>query len=248
MAEAVTAAAPRLGRSRVLRQHWRNVSFVHWAVDPSRIAHLYPPETEPDIWDGRSYVGLVLFEMVDTGLAHGPVLIDTFLETNVRLYSVDTTGRRGVVFLSLDTNRLDVVVAARTVFGFPYRWARMGYGQHAGRHTYTAKLRRPWAGPASSAQVLVGDGLSPGPLEHFLTARWGLHVARAGRTWYLPNEHPAWTLQAAELVGFTDDGLFASVGLGGLGTRPPDHVAFSSGLATRFGSPVLATTPRPALR
>jgi len=44
-------------------------------------------------------------------------------ETNVRLYSVDGTGRRGVVFLSLDANRLVVIATGRTVFGLPYRWA-----------------------------------------------------------------------------------------------------------------------------
>ena len=37
----------------------------------------------------------------------------TFLETNVRLYSVDATGRRGVVFLSLDADRAVAVAAAR---------------------------------------------------------------------------------------------------------------------------------------
>ena len=128
--------------------------------------------------------------MANTGLARGPALFGTFLETNVRLYSVDGTGRRGVVFLSLDTNRPDVVAAARTVFGLPYRWARMSYQQRAGRHTYTSTLRWPKVTATSSIEVQVGEVLTPGPREHFLTARWGLHVARAGRTWYLPNAHP----------------------------------------------------------
>jgi uncharacterized protein YqjF (DUF2071 family) len=166
---------------------------------------------------------MVPFQMDDTGFAHGPVLLRTFLETNVRLYSVDRTGRRGVVFLSLDANRLDVVAAARAVLGLPYRWARMSHRSQGARHTYTSNL---------------------GPLEHFLTARWGLHVARAGRTWYLPNDHPAWALRTTELVGFRDDGVLASVGLGDLSRRPPDHVAFSDGVPAQFALPMRATTPR----
>ena len=244
MAEAVTAEAPNLGKPWILRQDWVNLSFLHWAVEPTSIAQFYPPGTEPDVFEGRSYVGLVPFQMANTGLAHGPALFGTFLETNVRLYSVDGTGRRGVVFLSLDTNRPDVVAAARTVFGLPYRWARMSYQQRAGRHTYTSILRWPRVTATSSIEVQVGEVLTPGPREHFLTARWGLHVARAGRTWYLPNDHPAWTLRTAELICFADDGLFASVGMPDLGERPPDHVAFSTGVAARFGWPVLATTPR----
>jgi uncharacterized protein YqjF (DUF2071 family) len=71
-----------------------------------------------------------------------------------------------------------------------------------------------------------------------------VHLVRAGRTWYLPNEHLIWALRRAELIDFSDDGLLASVGLGELGTRPPDHVMFSDGLAARFGLPVRSTTPR----
>jgi uncharacterized protein YqjF (DUF2071 family) len=51
-------------------------------------------------------------------------------------------------------------------------------------------------------------------------------------------------MRRAELIDFTDDGLLASVGLGELGHRPPGHVAFSDGVAARFGRPVRATTPR----
>ena len=90
----------------------------------------------------------------------------------------------------------------------------------------------------------MGDALTCGALEHFLTARWGVHVVRFGRTWYLPNAHPVWALRRAELIDFSDDGLLASVGLGDLGKRPPDHVAFSEGVAARFGLPVRSTTPR----
>jgi uncharacterized protein len=238
MAELVTPEAPILPWPRILRQNWLNLSFLHWAVEPASIAHLYPPGTEPDTFEGSSFVGVVPFQMS---------LFGTFLETNVRLYSVDRTGRRGVVFLSLDTNRLDIVAGGRWIFGVPYRWARMGYGESRDRRVYTSTLRWPRITASSSIEVELGDPLTCGPLEHYLTARWGAHVVRAGRTLYVPNEHPVWTLRRARLVGFSDDGLLASVGLGDLGKRPPDHVVFSYGVAARFGLPVRSTKPR-ALR
>lgn len=101
MAELVTPEAPILHWPRMFGQRWCNLSFLHWAVEPASIAHLYPSGTEPDIFEGSSFVGVVPFQMS---------LYGTFLETNVRLYSVDATGRRGVFFLSLDTNRLAMVV------------------------------------------------------------------------------------------------------------------------------------------
>src|SRR5919206_5360821 len=110
MAESVTPEAPILPWPRMFRQRWCNLSFLHWAVEPAGIAHLYPPGTEPDTFEGSSFVGVVPFQMS---------LYGAFLETNVRLYSVDATGRRGVFFLSLDTNRLGMVAAGRCIFGVP---------------------------------------------------------------------------------------------------------------------------------
>jgi uncharacterized protein len=235
MAELVTPEAPTLPWPRILRQNWLDLSFLHWAVEPASIAHLYPPDTELDTFDGSSFVGVVPFQMS---------LFGTFLETNIRLYSVDQTGRRGLVFLSLDTSRLGMVAAARWLVGVPYRWARMTFRVDGDCYAYASTLRWPGVTASSRVEVKAGEPLTSGPLEHFLTARWGAHVARAGRTWFLPNEHPVWQLRRAELIDFSDDGLLASVGLGDLGKRPPDHVTFSDGVAARFGRPVRSTTPR----
>lgn len=244
MSEPVSPEAPGLTGARILRQNWVDLAFLHWPVDPGRIAHLYPDGTEPDTLDGLTYVGLVAFRMTGTGFGYGPGVLGSFLETNVRLYSADRTGRRGVVFLSLDTPRLDVVLAARAALGIRYRWARMSYGRTGDRHTYTTAVRWPRTRASSRIEVRAGDILVPGPLEHFLSARWGLHVAHGGRTWYVPNEHPAWSLRSAELIGFEESGLFGSVGLGDVCAGPPVHVMFSDGVPARFGIPWRAGTAR----
>jgi hypothetical protein len=241
--EPVTAEPPALALPRLMRQSWRDVAFLHWAVEPGSVARLFPPGVRPDVLDGRTYVGLIPFRMVGAGFAHGPAVpwAGTFLETNVRLYSVDDTGRRGIVFLSLDADRAVVVAGARAVFGLPYRWARMGFRADGDERAYTTRLRRGRV--HSRVAVRVGAPTAGGPLEHFLTARWGLHVARGHRTRYIPNAHPPWPLRTAELLDL-DDGLVAAAGLGDLARRPPDHVAFSDGVAVRFGLPVPAATPR----
>jgi uncharacterized protein len=233
--EPVSVTPPPLGRP-LLRQHWRDVTFLHWAVDPAAVTRYFPAGVAPDEFDGSTYVGLVAFRMVGAGFGRGPAVpwAGTFLETNVRLYSVDAAGRRGVLFLSLDADRLPVVAAARAAFGLPYRWARMGFRRAGPVCAYTARLLRP--GPAVRSRVVVRaeDTVLDGPLERFLTARWGLHVARLGRTWYLRNAHEPWPLRAARLLEL-DDELLASVGLGSLAARAPDHVAFSAGVRASFG-------------
>lgn len=239
LAEPVRASPPDLARPHLMRQRWSDVGFLHWAVDAAAIAHLYPPGVRPDVHDGAAWVGLVPFRMVGAGLAHGPAVpwAGTFLETNVRLYSVDATGRRGVVFLSLDTDRSVIVAGARAVFGLPYRWARMRHAERAGVHHYAARLRWPGTRAESRIALRPGGSAPAGDLEHFLTARWGLHVAHLGRTWFVPNAHPPWPLRTAEVLRL-DDGLVASVGLGALAAREPDHVLFSDGVPVSFGAPV----------
>jgi|SRR5215207_6306450 len=62
---------------------------------------------------------------------------------------------------------------------------------------------------------------------------WVLPIARFGRSWYIPNVHPAWPLRTAELLAL-DDGLVAAAALADLARRRPDHVAFSDGVPAEF--------------
>src|SRR5689334_4102253 len=98
--EPVRADPPSLPRPHLLSQHWLDVAFLHWAVARDAARHLPPAGVAPDVVGGRPYVGLVPFRRGGTAAAGGPPVpwAGTFLETNVRLYSVDATGRRGVVF------------------------------------------------------------------------------------------------------------------------------------------------------
>lgn len=202
---------------------------------------MLPAGTRPDVYDGSSWVGLIPFRLTGAAFGHGPRLpwVGTFPETNVRLYSVDAAGRRGVVFRSLESARLAFVLGARGTLGLNYTWARMRL-EHRG-DVITYSTRRRWPAPrgaASTAVVRVGTTeVVDDPLADFLTARWGLHTRRLGRTFYLPNTHGVWPLVTADLLEL-DDELLAVAGLPGVSARPPDSVLFSRGVRTQFGAPL----------
>lgn len=236
----VSVDAPGLHGRAMLAQRWEDLTFVHWRVDPALVAPLLPPGTTPDLHGGATWVGLVPFRLAGAGLGRGPGVpfLGTFAETNVRLYSVDAEGRRGVVFRSLDAARLAVVVGARLVFGLPYVWARMRIRSDGERLTYTTSRLVP--GPrGAGGRVVVTPGpriAEPDALAQFLTARWGLHTRHLGRLLYVPNEHGPWPLHTATLHEL-DDSLVAAAGLAGLAGRAPDSVLWSPGVRTVFGRP-----------
>lgn len=229
-----------------MRQCWRDLTFVHWRADPELVAPLMPPGTRVDVYDGAAWVGLIPFRMVSARIGRSPAApwLGTFAETNVRLYGVDESGRRGVVFLSLDASRLAVVLGARLAFGLPYSWARMRVREDAGQIEYTT--RRRWPGPRGAGGRLVvrpGSVREPGdPLADFLTARWGLYTRRLGRMLYVPIHHEVWPLHDAVLVEL-DDTLVSAAGLPFLAGREPDSVMWSPGVTTDFGLPYVARRP-----
>ena len=239
MVEPVSPDPPEdIGRT-LLTQSWLDLTFVHWAVEPELVSGLLPAGARPDVLDGRTYVGLVAFRMHHIGWLGLPAVpyFGTFPETNVRLYSVDEHGRRGVVFRSLDASRLLTVLVARTTFRLPYIWARMSVRREGEVMSYTS--RRRWPGPRgarSRLSVRIGERVQdPTELEHFVTARWGLHNDWFGRGLYLPNAHPRWPLYRAELLSCEEE-LVRAAGLPQL-TDPPVSVLYSPGVPVRFGPP-----------
>lgn len=223
-----------LPRPVLLEQTWADAVFLHWRIPASAAASRLPPGVEPDLFEGSTWLGLIGFRVPGTKL--GPVLplpwLGSFTEVNVRLYSRDGSGRRGVVFLSLDASRLGFVLAARAA-RLPYVWSRCRPAAAAPGYGYDVERRR---GPQVSRFIVRPDfGREAGdPLSLWLTARFGLHHRVAGHTLYLPTMHRPWRLYPATLSRL-EDGLLAGAGFRVEG--PPDSVLFSPGVRARFGRP-----------
>ena len=236
--EGYPLTAPPLAGRPIFDQVWGDVAFVHWPVRPQTVAGLMPPGARPDVFaDGVTYVGLVLFEMRDAGFGSGRAIpyFGHFLETNIRLYSVDDAGRHGVVFRSLDTARLAIVPFARLAFGTPYTWSRMRIDRRGDTVRYDLRRRWPEHGLRSTVVVRPGAPIEPDARQQWLTARWGLHSLLGGRSVWIPNEHDAWPLQSADVIRLDDD-LLAASGIVPAGEAIP--AMYSRGVRTRFGRPV----------
>jgi uncharacterized protein YqjF (DUF2071 family) len=226
------------GEMKVMTQQWQDLLFAHWAYEPEVVQRLLPSGVELDTFEGKAYVGLVPFNMRNLRLRGLPPIPTTsnFGEVNVRTY-VTSRGRSAVWFFSLDTQKLLPTLVARTAFKLPYCYGTTsvtltGVGEGA---ILTSNVARKWPHHSSSAiAVRIGESVQPGPVENFLTSRWGLvSSSRGDRLWYGAVEHEPWPLHRAELLHL-DDNLVTAAGL----PRPvgePD-LLFSPGVHTTIHS------------
>ena len=205
------------GEMKVMTQQWQDLLFAHWAYEPDVVQRLLPSGVELDTFEGKAYVGLVPFNMRNLRLRGLPPIPTTsnFGEVNVRTY-VTSRGRSAVWFFSLDTQKLLPTLVARTAFKLPYCYGTTsvtltGVGEGA---ILTSNVARKWPHHSSSAvAVRIGESVQPGPLENFLTSRWGLvSSSRGDRLWYGAVEHEPWPLHRAELLHL-DDNLVTAAGL-----------------------------------
>ena len=235
---ATPGTAPPLPGRAIIRQRWSDFLFLHWRVPADEVAPMLPAGTRPDLHDGSAWVGLIPFVLSDHAFLPLPPVpgLGTFIEINVRTYSIDSHGERGVVFRSLDAEQLPSVLAAQAMFGLPYRWARAGLRHDAAAGTVEYRARRR-TGDHPRTRILARPGSSTvdTELSRFLTARWGFHERHLGRTLYARNTHEPWPLVEAELLAL-DDQLLAAAGFPALAARMPDSV-----LATPLGHPGLIT-------
>ena len=232
----------------VMYQNWRSLLFLHWTLPPEKVRSFLPPGLELDLFEGKAYIGLVLFTMRDVRPAALPAVpwLSNFHETNVRTY-VHAGGREpGVWFFSLDAANRLAVLLARSLFHLPYYFARMTLENQVGgdrfQHIrYTSARRWPGPLPATSAiDVTIRETkatpVSVGTLDHFLIERYLLYTVHRGRLFRGQVHHEPYPVQSAEILEF-DESLIAAVGLSRPETPPLAH--YSPGVDVKIFRQIL---------
>ena len=240
--EPISAVPTARVRYPVMRMRWETLSYLHWDLDPSVVAANLPDGLEPDLHDGRAYVGLVPFRMAGIGLGPSgiPLPRSSFPETNVRTYVIGPDGGRGVYFHSLDITYLAPTAIARSAYQLPYCWSAMHLGRRDNRVGYLARRRWPAPRGASSRVIVeVGEPLDARartPLDEFLSSRWSLYeVGPRGAVIRARVDHGPWPMRSARVV-VCEDQFVAAAGYD-LGGRPPTHVRYGGDVEVRVGPP-----------
>ncbi|MBT6724991.1 MAG: DUF2071 domain-containing protein [Planctomycetaceae bacterium] len=209
-------------------QSWRNLAFLHWEVPVEELERLLPEGLQPDLFQGKAYVGLVPFEMKNIRPAWCPKALGfNFLETNVRTYVLHRN-EPGVFFFSLDASSLTAVKIARWMWHLPYFHSGMTFSNE--RTAYEYGLKRP-DNIQSKIKIEAGQPLPPSQpdsLEYFLLERYLLFTQLRGRILRGQVHHVPYPACQASLVDFEDQ-LLEVNGFTALNSSP-DLVHFSTGV------------------
>lgn len=206
-----------------LTAKWRHLLMLNWAVPPAVLAESVPRGTTLDLHDGKAWVSLVAFMMLDTrvmGLKI-PLHVD-FEEVNLRFYvrrdvPDEERGeplRRGVVFIRELVPRAAIAAVARWAYNERYRATKMGHalrrdgavlGDDATLRTGDS-VEFDWLAPAGKVALsgrIEGEATDQvhGSHGHFITEHyWGYAAQRDGGTVEYQVRHPPWQVHPVSQV------------------------------------------------
>lgn len=192
------------GRATML-QTWKQLTFLHWAVEPDALQERLPPGLEADILGGVSYVSFVPFTMVGIRKPGVPPVpwVSAFHEWNLRTYVTGPHGP-GVWFFSLEAANPLAVLIARKWFKLPYHFAKMT--MESGNRSTTYSSSRIWPEPISSLSRVKSTWAGEpsravlGSLEFWLLERYLLYSRDARGLLSARVHHEPYRFSPASLV------------------------------------------------
>ena len=201
------AAVPALPGA-FLRAGWYHLAMLNYPADAGMLQKYVPAGTELDLWQGRAYLSVVGFMMLDTRVRGIPIRCHrNFEEVNLRIYVRRKTAngwRRGVVFIKEIVPRWMTAWVARRFYNENYVAMPMRHhvvlptaAAPAGSVCFEWSCEGRWN--SVSAKIAGAPAaLATGSEEEFITEHyWGYCRQRDGATVEYGVEHPPWRVWAA---------------------------------------------------
>lgn len=214
-----------------LVQEWRFLTFMHWEVNPEKIACHLPEGIELDLYKGTAFVGLIPFMMKDV---HPRLLlpipgISNFPEFNIRTY-VKVDNKPGVYFLTLDAESYITSLYAPLAYGLPYQYAKGGVQVEGNKYIWDSRRKIKGFELSGFSQKLGSIKTSQkGSIEEFLFERYCLYTKYKNKICIGYTSHNQWTFYEAK-ASFTINNLTKSFDLGINNLFEPDYTHVSDGV------------------
>ena len=187
---------------KFLDAEWRKLIMANYLVEPALLQPYIPAKTEPDTWQGNTYISLVGFMFRETKVMGIKVPYHiNFPEVNLRFYvryKENNEYKRGVVFIKEIVPKPAISYIANTLFHERYVTLPMKHHTHLNDNRlhvgYQWKHKKRW----NSLEVVAGkEGLSlaGGSEEEFITEHfWGYSAINKNKTGEYKVAHPRWEI------------------------------------------------------
>ena len=228
---------PMPERPHSLDQEWKILTFMHWEVDPLKLAKFIPDGLDIDLYEGKAYVGVIPFMMTNVRprIAFSVPGISTFPEINIRTY-VTRDGKSGVLFLTLEAQSLITCSYAPRAYGLPYKYSLSKVSASEGEYSWATRRR-------DGSYELVGecrwdrqtDYAGSGTLEEFLFERYCLYTVHRGNLCIAYTQHEPWKFGPGS-VQIKSNSLTKEFDLGIDDLYRPDMVHVSEGVYVKTWS------------
>jgi uncharacterized protein YqjF (DUF2071 family) len=195
-----------------------------------------PVGTEPDLFEGRTYLSLVGFEFNRLRIFGLAVPFhQSFEEVNLRFY-VKRSSRRGVVFIRELVPRYAVAAVARFAFNENYSRVSMSHRTQTRAEGDVAEAEYAWgSGQDRCSMRIETEGASflppDGSMGQFITEHyWGYSAQPGGGCLEYEVQHPGWRVWNAKRASFSGDAAgFYGAGIAQALTHEPDSAFLTSG-------------------
>ena len=222
---------PMPERPHSLIQEWRDLTFLHWEVDPNQLAAYIPDGLEIDLFEGKAYVGTIPFMMknIRPRLTIPLPGISNFPEFNVRTY-VKRNGKSGILFLTLDAKSRITCFYAPRAYGLPYNYSKGKVIVQGESHRWNT-IRPDGTHSFSGFCSPIGPENTPQPnsIEEFLFEKYCLYVTNNNHLFIAHVQHEPWVYRGGEVTILEND-LTDSFDLGITDSLKPDLVHMSKGV------------------
>lgn len=157
-----------------MRTLFRECFLVNFAVDPAIMRRLLPPNIEPDIYDGKAWLSIVIAEMDKMRPAFLPAIFGVTYDQIVYRAVVRHGDERGVYFVRSDANSLPMSIAGDWLTFFRFHHSPIQF--HREGNTVRCDLSTP---PSEQADIHATYDLAEASQNMPSTSRFpGLHEAQ----------------------------------------------------------------------
>ena len=187
-------------RRQFLTAEWKNLIMANYIIDPALLQPYLPYKTEPDTFEGNTYVSLVGFMFANTRVMGIKIPFHVnFEEVNLRFYVrylEHGSWKRGVVFIKEIVPRAAISIIANIFYKEKYCSMPMKNSllndAHEMKIGYQWKYKGQWNKLEAVAEN-IAQPLKAGSQEEFISEHyWGYSKYNEHATNEYEVKHPSW--------------------------------------------------------